>query len=519
MALIRPATGPTTRRTLLKRAGLAGLGLTGAGLAAGLGPLRAFGQSTAGDHQRAGAAAAALWRPDRRPSGQSGDPLGARRPAGPHAGRVGHERELCRCANGDRAGSARGHRFYRQARSRRPAGGPADRLPRQHGRPRRCRVWSASRCRAASARRRRRAGRSASSGLATSPARAGASIRDWGGMRIFETMRRLDPTSSSIRATAIYADNPIAAEQAMPDGGDLAERHDRGKGQGRRDPAGVPRQLRLQSARRQPAPLQRRRCRCSRSGTTTRSPTTGIRARISRSDPDEERVRGDQRRPARPPAPRAPSRNACRCAGIGPPGRISTAASPTGPRSRSFASTCAATAARTPRTGQARPGPETAFLGSAQIRWLKQALLASRRDLEGDRLRHADRPARCATARTRSRTSPTATARRVGRELEIADLLRFIRDNGIANVVWLTADVHYTAAHYYDPNQARFQEFAPFWEFVSGPLNAGTFGPGELDDTFGPQLVFPRRRPRARSTCRRRPACSSSARSTSTRTR
>ena len=44
MALIRPATGPTTRRTLLKRAGLAGLGLTGAGLAAGLGPLRAFGQ-------------------------------------------------------------------------------------------------------------------------------------------------------------------------------------------------------------------------------------------------------------------------------------------------------------------------------------------------------------------------------------------------------------------------------------------------------------------------------------------
>jgi alkaline phosphatase D len=72
----------------------------------------------------------------------------------------------------------------------------------------------------------------------------------------------------------------------------------------------------------------------------------------------------------------------------------------------------------------------------------------------------------------------------------MASLLRFIRDGEIANVVWLTADVHYTAAHYYDPNRARFQEFAPFWEFVSGPLNAGTFGPGELDDTFGPQLVF-----------------------------
>jgi alkaline phosphatase D len=50
--------------------------------------------------------------------------------------------------------------------------------------------------------------------------------------------------------------------------------------------------------------------------------------------------------------------------------------------------------------------------------------------------------------------------------------------------------VHYTAAHYYDPDKAQFQEFAPFWEFVSGPLNAGTFGPGELDNTFGPQLMF-----------------------------
>ncbi len=78
----------------------------------------------------------------------------------------------------------------------------------------------------------------------------------------------------------------------------------------------------------------------------------------------------------------------------------------------------------------------------------------------------------------------------LGRELEIAGLLRFIRDAGIANVVWLTADVHYTAAHHYDPNRARFQEFAPFWEFVSGPLNAGTFGPSRLDATFGPQVVF-----------------------------
>ena len=58
------------------------------------------------------------------------------------------------------------------------------------------------------------------------------------------------------------------------------------------------------------------------------------------------------------------------------------------------------------------------------------------------------------------------------------------------NVTWFTADVHYCAAHYYDPDKAQFQDFEPFWEFVSGPLNAGSFGPSTLDNTFGPQVMF-----------------------------
>ena len=77
-----------------------------------------------------------------------------------------------------------------------------------------------------------------------------------------------------------------------------------------------------------------------------------------------------------------------------------------------------------------------------------------------------------------------------GRELEIADLLRFIKNAGVANTVWLTADVHYTAAHYYDPAKAQFTDFNPFWEFVSGPLHAGTFGPNDLDMTFGPEVKY-----------------------------
>ncbi len=53
----------------------------------------------------------------------------------------------------------------------------------------------------------------------------------------------------------------------------------------------------------------------------------------------------------------------------------------------------------------------------------------------------------------------------------------FIRDHRIRNVVWVTADVHYAAAHRYDPAVAEFKSFLPFWEFVAGPLHAGTFGP------------------------------------------
>ena len=77
-----------------------------------------------------------------------------------------------------------------------------------------------------------------------------------------------------------------------------------------------------------------------------------------------------------------------------------------------------------------------------------------------------------------------------GREHDIAEILRFIRAAGVSNTVWLTADVHYTAAHHYSPERAQFQDFEPFWEFVSGPLHAGTFGPGALDMTFGPEVRF-----------------------------
>jgi alkaline phosphatase D len=78
----------------------------------------------------------------------------------------------------------------------------------------------------------------------------------------------------------------------------------------------------------------------------------------------------------------------------------------------------------------------------------------------------------------------------LGRELEFADVLQAAHRDGVENIVFLTADVHYTAAHHYDPARAKIGDFTPFWEFVSGPLNAGAFGPNALDPTFGPEAVF-----------------------------
>ena len=123
------------------------------------------------------------------------------------------------------------------------------------------------------------------------------------------------------------------------------------------------------------------------------------------------------------------------------------------------------------------------ILGAAQLAWLKRELLASDATWK---VIAADLPIGLISA--------DAIALGDGpperRECEIADLLFFMKRAGVRNTVWLTADMHYTAAHHYDPNRAVFQDFEPFWEFVSGPLHAGTFGPNELDTTFGPELKF-----------------------------
>lgn len=138
---------------------------------------------------------------------------------------------------------------------------------------------------------------------------------------------------------------------------------------------------------------------------------------------------------------------------------------------------------------QEKAGPATALLGPQHLARLKRQLKASTATW---RVIASDMPIGMIVGDGRDQYEAAANGNgpALGRELEIADLLSFMKREKIFNTVWLTADVHHAAAHYYDPAQAQFTEFEPFWEFVAGPMHAGTFGPSQMDNTFGPQVRF-----------------------------
>lgn len=143
-----------------------------------------------------------------------------------------------------------------------------------------------------------------------------------------------------------------------------------------------------------------------------------------------------------------------------------------------------------PNTANRETVADGGVLGLEQTAWLKQQLRASRAVWK---VIAADLPIGLVVPDGATAVEGIANAdpgSPLGRELDLAQVLSFLRHEGIRNHVWLTADVHYTAAHHYSPERAAFTDFDPFWEFVAGPLNAGGFGPNALDNTFGPVAVY-----------------------------
>ncbi|MDJ0383588.1 alkaline phosphatase D family protein [Streptomyces sp. G-G2] len=145
------------------------------------------------------------------------------------------------------------------------------------------------------------------------------------------------------------------------------------------------------------------------------------------------------------------------------------------------------------------PGRQTTdpvgILGPEQLAWLKRELSRSRatwKVIAADMPLGIVVPDGAADFEAVAQGDPGTP---LGRELQIAELLRHIKHQRVTGTVWLTADVHYTAANHYAPERAAFTDFAPFWEFVSGPIGAGGFPHGRLDATFGPETAYVRSAP------------------------
>jgi len=317
--------------------------------------------------------------------------------------------------------------------------------------------------------------------------------REWGGYRGYAALRALRPDFFLHVGDAIYADNPLSAEVVLPDGrvwrnlvtpakSKVAETLDEFRGNFAYN--FLDESLRA-FAREVPISYQ---------WDDHEVRNNWYPGRSLAADPRYTQVSDEGELGAR--ARRAffeysPVGGAARAEG-----RIHRKLS-YGPRLDVFIPDVRAFRAPNGRNLQERQGPETAFLGRAQLEGLKDALAASTATWKviatsmplGLVIPDAKLPEGVAAMEGWANGDGGAP---LGRELELAELLSFLKARGVRNVLFLTADVHYPAVHHYHPERARFRDFDPFWEFVAGPLNAGTFGPSPLDDTFGPEVRWHR---------------------------
>jgi alkaline phosphatase D len=149
---------------------------------------------------------------------------------------------------------------------------------------------------------------------------------------------------------------------------------------------------------------------------------------------------------------------------------------------------------RTPNYPPQPPGTPEAFLGEPQLAWLASALTRSTATWK---VIACDMPIGLVISEPAPHTGASAydgfantSGFPSGRELELARLFTALHERDVRNVVWLTADVHYAAAHYYNPSRAVFRDMSPFYELVAGPMHATSFPRKRFDDTFGPELVY-----------------------------
>jgi alkaline phosphatase D len=130
--------------------------------------------------------------------------------------------------------------------------------------------------------------------------------------------------------------------------------------------------------------------------------------------------------------------------------------------------------------------PKT-MLGREQLTWLKESLASSNATWK---VIVSSVPMSIPTGfpPTNGRDGWANFDQETGFELELLDILRFMRDRGIDDSLWITTDVHFAEAFRYRP----FPETPSFrvHEVATGPLNAGIFPNRAFDETLRPERLF-----------------------------
>jgi phosphodiesterase/alkaline phosphatase D-like protein/glycerophosphoryl diester phosphodiesterase len=142
------------------------------------------------------------------------------------------------------------------------------------------------------------------------------------------------------------------------------------------------------------------------------------------------------------------------------------------------------------------PENDKTMLGTEQLEWLKQSLTESGALWK---VVSADVPVsipgggeQAAVFGRDGWANGTAQdfSERTGFEREFTDLLSFLDDMDVQNLVFVTTDAHWATNISYETDANSDDDTLVFHEFVSGPLSAAPGMPSDLDPTFNPTTLY-----------------------------
>ena len=156
---------------------------------------------------------------------------------------------------------------------------------------------------------------------------------------------------------------------------------------------------------------------------------------------------------------------------------------------------------RSPNSMADTPENNKTMLGTEQLEWLEQGLMNSSAIWK---VISSDIPISVPTGANASilgrdgwaNGNETNFSSETGFERELQQLLRFLDESNIENVVFVTTDVHFPSNIQYEIDANNDGDKLIFHELISGPLSAFRFGtPGgapipKLDITFNPKILY-----------------------------